>query len=208
MKPHISKCLLYELFNNVKLFDRNDIIIRLFLLQHQQHGLNVITCKNLISKNLQIVKKYFFLVTDLDFSYYFCDLLNHKILTIMRRFMVEKNSIAHKQAISLLVIDHVLVCYNFQNNIKTWGWKMVVFFSFIYSNWLLFGFLDRIGSFFLLLELKSCVCSQRFPCFLGVFLVRKENEDCLHICCQRCSLHQTLHNVDKCNAFTFWGLEQ
>ncbi len=32
--------------------------------------------------------------------------------------MVEMNSIAHKQAISLLVIDHVLVCYNFQNNFK------------------------------------------------------------------------------------------
>jgi hypothetical protein len=32
--------------------------------------------------------------------------------------MVEKNSIAHKQTISLLVIDHVLACYNFQNNIK------------------------------------------------------------------------------------------
>jgi hypothetical protein len=32
--------------------------------------------------------------------------------------MVEKNSIADKQAISLLVIDHILVCYNLQNNIK------------------------------------------------------------------------------------------
>jgi len=124
---------------------------------------------------------------------------------MMRRFMVEKNSIVDKQAISLLLIDHILVCYNFQNNIKTQGWKMVVFL-FIYL-WPPFGFLDIIGSCFLL-GLQSCVCSQRLPSFLRVYLVKKENEDCLHICCQRCSLHQTLHNVDKCNASTFWGLEQ
>ncbi len=150
------------------------------MLQHQQHGFNVITCKTPISKNLQIVKKKFFLVIDLDLSYYFCDLLNHKIINMMRRFMVEKNSIAHKQAISFLVIDHVLMCYNFQNNVKSWGWKMVIFFSFIY-NWPPFGFLDRIRSCFLLLGLQSCVCSQRLPCFLGVYLVRKEIENYPHI---------------------------
>jgi lipoprotein signal peptidase len=54
----------------------------------------------------------------------------------------------------------------------------MVVFLFIYL-WPPFGFLDRIGSYFLLLGLQSCVCSQRLPSFLKVYLVKKENEDCI-----------------------------
>jgi hypothetical protein len=131
-------------------------------------------------------------VNNLDLSYCFCDLLNHKIITMTRRFMVEKNSIAHKQAITLLVIDHILVCYNFQNNIKNSRMEHGSFSFHLSTAPFWFPWKNRV----LLSPLriaKLCLFSKTPIFFKG--LPSQEGK-------------WRLHNVDKCNASTFWGLEQ
>src|SRR6266700_7531489 len=84
----------------------NDVIFRLILLQHQPHGLHIVTRKAPITAGLQVAQFY----TTLLAARYLCDaisdLAGHKVEASPRGLMVIEDTRTGKEAVCFPIVFH------------------------------------------------------------------------------------------------------
>src|SRR6185436_8293962 len=96
---------------------RDNIIIRLVLLEHQPHSFNVFPCKTPISLSIEISHINLIVQTAFDTGDSAAYLTSYKRLSAPRGFMVEQDSVTGKHPIAFSVVDRDPVRIDFSRSI-------------------------------------------------------------------------------------------
>ena len=88
-------------------------VVRPLLLQHQPHRLHVVAGKSPVALGVQIAERSLLCRRELDAGGAAGDLAGDEVLTAPRRFVVEQNAVAGKQAVSFAIVDGLPVGVDF-----------------------------------------------------------------------------------------------
>ena len=97
--------LLRELPDRMSLAGRYDIVLRLRLLEHQPHGLHVVSGKPPVALGIKVAEEETFLEAELDPRRGPGDLPGDEGLAAPGRFVVEQYAVAGKQVVALPVVQ-------------------------------------------------------------------------------------------------------
>src|SRR5258708_15133894 len=86
--PDLMEGELDKLAHGVRLASRQDIVVRMLLLQDAPHAFDIVACMTPVAPGVEIAEKEPVLVATLDRSHGARDLARHECLAADRRFMI------------------------------------------------------------------------------------------------------------------------
>src|SRR5271163_2436367 len=104
-----SESKAYEFFHRVAFTRGHNIIVRVFLLQHPPHGVNVFSSVPPIPLSLQVAEIELRLCTPENLRDSRCYLACYEFITPARRFVIKQNSTAGMEAVRLPIISSQFV---------------------------------------------------------------------------------------------------
>jgi len=97
---------------------RDDVVVRLRLLQHQPHGLDIVAGVAPVAFRVQVPQRQLVLQAELDADDTVGDLAGDELDATQRRFMVEQDAARRMQAVALAVIHRQPVGVEFCHRIR------------------------------------------------------------------------------------------
>src|ERR1700675_3699521 len=93
----------------------DDVVVRMLLLQHQPHRLDVVARETPIALGLEVSQQQLVLQPHLDAPETARDFPGDEVLASPRRFMVEQDAVYREQLVCLSVVD----CLPMSVNLRT-----------------------------------------------------------------------------------------
>src|SRR5262245_15017389 len=125
IEPDVTEGYLDEFTHGMRRTRRDDIIVRLFLLQHHPHGTNIVAGKAPVALGVEIAEPQFLGEPELDLGDALADLASDEFSAAARAFVIEEDAAAAVHAVTFAVIHRNEVAVNFRHAVGAsrieWG---------------------------------------------------------------------------------------